>query len=80
MKGDKKAGTPLIIFTSFFLASCDLGRGKAFDVPLYNFKTAQSMATKITQSNVPIICNFWAELDWHNGIIWRHYDVMLWIK
>ena len=61
MKGDKKAGTPLILFRSlFFLGSCDREAGEAFRVPLYNFKTAQSMATKITQSNVPIIRNIWA--------------------
>ena len=62
MKGDKKAGTPLILFRSFFffLGSCDREAGEAFRVPLYNFKTAQSMATKIIQSNVPIIRNIWA--------------------
>ena len=61
MKGDKKAGTSLILFRSFFfLGSCDREAGEAFRVPLYNFKTAQSMATKITQSNVPIIRNIWA--------------------
>ena len=44
----------------FFLGSCDREAGETFRVSLYNFKTAQSMATKITQSNVPIICNIWA--------------------
>ena len=60
-KGIKRQGHHiLILFGSVFLASCDRGARKGFRVPLCNFKTAQSMATKITQSNVLIICNIWA--------------------
>ena len=33
---------------------------EASESPLYNFKTAHSTATKISNTNVLIISNFWA--------------------
>ena len=51
------------------------GGGGAGRPPLYVLKTD----TKITLNNVLIIFNFSALLDWHNDVIWRHYDV-IWLN
>ena len=52
------------IQTGLFFASCDQGDS---EIP----------AAKITHNNVLIISNFRDKLDWHNDVIWRHYDVIL---
>ena len=49
------------------------GGGGGAEAPLHNVNGYQDDM----QWRTYLISKFWTKLDWHNDVIWRHYDVIL---